>query len=132
MLPTFAVPPIGPSQGKIWGFTQLIFAYNGVECHKITFRAGAYCSKHIHHIKWNRFVVISGILKIRIFHDEDIAPNEMKIDETTIQTGQVSDVPPGVLHQFEGVEDGEAIELYWAVLDAQDIERIEPGGIIKL
>ena len=34
---------------------------------------------------------------------------------------------PGVLHQFEGLKDGVAFELYWAQFDHNDIKRETVG-----
>lgn len=122
MLPTFSIPPVGPKQAKIWGNTQLLFAHYGVECHLVNFCEGGYCSRHRHEHKWNRFVVIEGSMIVRIFREGGI------VDETLICQGQVTDVPPGVWHQFEGKQNGKALELYWVVLEDSDIERNGMGG----
>ncbi len=128
MLPTFSIPPVGPWQGKVWGDTQLIFAYNGVECHRIRYQVGYRCSKHRHQHKWNRFVVLSGCLSVVIFHPGYVPISEEVRDETIIHEGQITDVPPGVWHQFEAKEAGEGLEFYWTVLEAGDIERADVGG----
>ena len=126
MLPTFNIPPIGPRQGKLWGVTQLVFAYNGVEAHSIDVKSGGFCSRHDHVAKWNRFIVTKGRLLVRIFQKN----GESIQDETIIGPGQITDVPPGVQHQFEALEDTNAIEFYWTVLDAGDIDRHgTEGGI---
>jgi len=125
MLPTFSIPPIGPRQGKIWGDTQLVFAYNSVESHRIRFQPGYRSSRHRHEHKWNRFVVLSGCLSVVIFH---LGQSEEIKDETIIREGQITDVPPNVWHQFETIEAGEALEYYWTVLEAGDIERADVGG----
>jgi len=127
MLPTFNVPPIGPRQGKLWGTTQMAFAYNGTEAHAITVEQGGYCSRHFHEHKWNRFLVLSGKLAVRIFWGTD----DNKVDETVLMPGQVTDVPPGVRHEFEGLEDTLAVEFYWTVLDAGDIDREGSQGGMK-
>jgi len=121
-VPTFDVPPIGPRQGKVWGDTQLLFAHHGVEVHRIRFRAGAYCSKHKHKHKWNRFIVLRGTLKINVWWDG------VGEDVTIVGPGEVTDVPPGQLHRFEALEDGEALEIYWVKLSANDIVRVDQGG----
>ncbi len=123
--PTFDIPPIGPKQGKVWGTTQLLFAHNSVECHLIAAKAGGYSSKHRHDYKWNRFVLLHGKLIVRIFQEDGT------VDETILNPGQVTDVPPGVLHQFEAELDCEALELYWVVLDAADIDRGDSQGGLK-
>ncbi|KKL21210.1 hypothetical protein LCGC14_2447760, partial [marine sediment metagenome] len=118
MLSTYDIPPIGPKQGKVWGRTQLVFAHNSVETHIVEVIGGFKCSQHSHKHKWNRFIVISGKLAIRMFYDDG-----KKADETILDAWQVTDVPPGVKHEFEALEDTLAIEVYWVVLDAQDIDR---------
>lgn len=117
MLPTFDIPPIGPRMGKEWGVTQLLFARNGVEMWGLAIRKGGYCSRHVHKNKWNRFAVLGGRLAVRIFFDDG------KVDETIIGCGQITDVSPGAVHEFEGLEESVVIEAYWTVLDANDIDR---------
>ncbi len=124
-LPTFNVPPIGPRQGKEWGDTQLLFAFNGTESHLIRVVKGGFSSKHKHQHKWNRFILISGRLLVIMVHE-----NETK-DRTELQPGQVTDVPPGVVHGFEAMEDSVAVEIYWVGLDASDIDRGNSHGGIK-
>ena len=124
MLPTFDIPPIGPWQGKCWGRTRLLFHFNSVELHLIEAKPGYRCSRHYHTTKWNRFAVISGVLNVRIFGDG-------RIDETIVGPGQVTDVPPGVLHEFEALEDAVAVECYWVALDPQDIVREILGGPVE-
>lgn len=121
MLPTFNIPPVGPRQGKVWGDTQLVFAFNSTELHLIRAKAGYRCSRHYHQSKWNRFIVINGRLTIRIFRDGEL-------DETILVPGTVTDVPPGVLHEFEADQDTIAVECYWVPLDPLDIERESTGG----
>jgi len=128
MLPTFDIPSVGPRQGKIWGDTQLVFAHNGIESHRIRYKVGYRSSRHKHHVKWNRFVVLSGRLSIVIFHPQEFPSAEELKDETIITAGQITDIPPGVWHQFEILEAGEALEFYWTVLEAGDIERADIGG----
>ncbi len=125
-LPTHNIPPIGPKQGKVWGTTQLVFAYNSTETHVIAGKAGYKCSSHSHRYKWNRFVVLSG--KLKILQYNDCCNQDCVEDCTTLTSGQVTDVPPGILHQFEVLEDCIAIEIYWVTLNAQDIERFSTGG----
>jgi hypothetical protein len=40
-------------------------------------------------------------------------------------------VKPGKIHQFEGLEDGVAFELYWAEFNHDDIVRRTVGTAIK-
>lgn len=111
-------PTIGPRNGKIWGVTQLGFALNGVEAHAIHVEAGGYCSRHSHVSKWNRFQVLRGRLMVRLYINGDGSS-----DDTIVGVGQVTDVPPGVRHEFEALEDVIAVEYYWTVIDGGDIDR---------
>lgn len=115
-------PTIGPIQGKAWGATQSIFNLHSVEVNRLSPIFRGYCSEHRHAYKSSRFFVLRGKLKITIF-SEDIP------DETVLFAGMCTDVPPGVWHKFEALEDSDAIEIYWVVLDANDIERRTKGGI---
>ena len=44
--------------------------------------------------------------------------------------GDFTQVKPGKIHQFEGVEDGVAFELYWAEFNHDDIVRRTIGTIV--
>jgi mannose-6-phosphate isomerase-like protein (cupin superfamily) len=49
------------------------------------------------------------------------------IDETILNSGDFTTVKPGLYHQFEGVENGVAFELYWAEFNHNDIIRESCG-----
>lgn len=114
-------PDIGPTQGKLWGFTQKVFGWNGTSAHLIHVNRGGYCSCHSHEHRWNRFLVLRGYLKVTIFEYRDDGDDQK--DVTTLGPGEVSDVPPGVGHMFEAIDDVDAVEFYWAVCDDGDIDR---------
>ena len=86
--------------GKIWGETELILSNNSLEFHRIDYKKGGVCSKHLHEWKWNGFYVMSGQMK-----------------------------KPGLYHSFEGMEDGVAFELYWANFSVHDIKRESVGHL---
>lgn len=110
------------TQGKVWGQTRCIFASTFCAVHRIVGRATGYCSVHTHRHKFNRFYVEAGALRIRQWRGNP--------DETVIREGEVCDIPPGVAHQFEVMEDGTvAYEIYWVELEESDIERTTQGGI---
>ena len=106
--------------GKIWGQTELIHANGVLEFHRIEFKAGFKWSEHEHKYKFNGFFVESGKMLIRVWQDND---QDGLIDETILNPGDFTVVKPGMVHQFEGVEDGVAFELYWAEFDHNDIVR---------
>jgi mannose-6-phosphate isomerase-like protein (cupin superfamily) len=108
--------------GKIWGQTELIHANGVLEFHRIEFKKNVACSKHKHKFKWNGFYVESGKMMIKVWQ------NDYKlVDETILNAGDFTRVKPGVFHQFIGLEDGVAFELYWAEFDHNDIERETVG-----
>ena len=118
--------------GKIWGQTELIHANGVLEFHRIDFKAGGVCSKHKHQFKWNGFYVVSGKMKIRVWQkDYDL------VDETVLGPGDFTRVKPGLMHSFEGMEDGVAFELYWAEFNHDDIQResvghFKSGNVVRL
>lgn len=118
-------PPIGPTQGKTWGRTRCVFSHNNVEIWEISIDKGGFCSEHYHDTKWNRFVLFRGKLKVTIFLDKEC---KEPVDETVLEAGGCTDVPPGQWHMFEALEDVEGIEVYWVTLEPADIIRRSQGG----
>jgi len=106
--------------GKVWGQTELIHANGVFEFHRIEYMAGFKCSEHLHKYKWNGFFVESGMMLVRVWQDKD---QDGLVDETILKEGDFMQVKPGLYHQFEGLEDGVAFELYWAEFNHDDIER---------
>jgi len=113
--------------GKIWGQTELIHANGVLEFHRIDFRAGGVCSKHKHQFKWNGFYVMTGRMKVSVWQKDQ----QDLVDETILGPGDFTRVKPGYMHQFEGMEDGVAFELYWAEFNHDDIQR-ETVGFKKI
>jgi len=72
--------------------------------------------------KWNGFFVESGKMIVRVWQDD-----QGLVDETVLSAGDFTQVKPGKIHQFEGVEDGVAFELYWAEFNHDDIVRRTSG-----
>lgn len=111
-------------KGKIWGTTTCIHIGIISEVHYIKFNKGGFCSKHIHERKTNKFFVISGKLQVSVWPDGDDIE-----DKTILMAGQSTVIPVGIKHQFEGLEDGEAIEIYEFVHPGPDIKRYSQGGM---
>lgn len=113
---------------KVWGTTARVMAHPVFEEYIIRGVKGGFCSKHRHVHKWNHFHVVNGELIVRVWWKDG---NPEKPDKRHLLRGQGVSIPPGVFHQFEVVEDGtEAIEIYWANVDPDDIEREYEGGIM--
>ena len=121
-------PRFGPIYGKIWGSTQVVFEWNNIEINRLLPIKGSFCSEHKHHSKYSRFLVLRGKLRVKIFREHGLAGRAF-VDTIDLGPGRSTDIPPGVWHQFEVLEDDtDAIEIYWVVLDAGDIERRSEGG----
>lgn len=112
-------------QGKIWGNTKALITNPFFEFHRIEFNAGYKCSEHLHEHKVNYFYVESGKMIVRVWQDD-----QGLVDETVLEAGDFTQVKPGKIHQFEGVEDGVAFELYWAEFSHSDIVRRTVGSKI--
>ena len=111
--------------GKIWGQTELIHANGVLEFHRIEYKKYVACSKNKHEFKWNGFFVESGKMMVKVWQkDYDL------VDETILNAGDFTQVKPGLFHEFIGLEDGVAFELYWAEFDHNDIERETVGRIV--
>lgn len=100
--------------GKVWGETRLITRNQSLEMHMIRFEAGRQCSEHKHLTKWNGFLVLSGQMLVRVWQESGL------VDETVLRPGEYCEVAPGLVHQFEGLVAGQAIEVYWAGAMAWD------------
>jgi len=111
----------------VWGQTELIHANGVLEFHRIDFLAGGVCSKHKHQFKWNGFYVMTGRMKVSVWQKDQ----QDLVDETILGPGDFTRVKPGYMHQFEGIEDGVAFELYWAEFNHDDIQR-ETVGFKKI
>lgn len=111
------------SQGKNWGCTTAFFQSAVVSSHHLEINKGGFCSEHKHKFKFNLFYVISGRLEITIWRE-----NEKK-DITVIGPRQSTIIPPGVWHQFRGLEDTQCIEVYTVQLREPDIKRRTQGGM---
>ena len=110
-------------QGKVWGWTQPLFNKNNVEIHRIETDKGGYCSKHKHDYKYNCFFLESGKMKITVWkNDYDL------VDETILNAGEATTVPPREYHTFESLEDSVCYEIYWVELSDADIVRENHGG----
>jgi quercetin dioxygenase-like cupin family protein len=94
-----------------------------LEFHRIEFKSGFKCSEHEHKFKWNGFFVESGKMLVRVWQDD-----QGLVDETILNAGDFTQVKPGKVHQFEGLEDGVAFELYWAEFNHDDIVRRTSGS----
>jgi mannose-6-phosphate isomerase-like protein (cupin superfamily) len=91
---------------KGWG-REVWIANNDLYCGKILeIRQGRKCSLHFHKLKTESFFLRAGRLKVRVKESVDSAV----IEEFEMEPGQCMDVPPGLVHQMEALEDAELFE----------------------
>ena len=109
--------------GKIWGSTTCLESNNSIEVHEIEFQQGKRCSFHCHNTKFNAFYVVEGELEISVKKS-----NYDLTDVTILSKGDFTVVPPGEYHQFRGLTNGKALEVYWAEFNPNDIVRANTGG----
>lgn len=91
---------------KGWG--QETWIANGERyCGKILeIRKGKKCSLHFHKLKDESFYLRTGRLLLRIM----ASPEAGMVEEFTLEAGQCMDVPLGLVHQMEALEDCELYE----------------------
>jgi mannose-6-phosphate isomerase-like protein (cupin superfamily) len=91
---------------KGWG-REVWIANNELYCGKILeINKGKRCSLHYHKLKTESFYLRTGRLKIRVKE----SPEAEVIEEFELVAGECMDVPPGLVHQMEALEDTELFE----------------------
>jgi mannose-6-phosphate isomerase-like protein (cupin superfamily) len=102
---------------KVWGERWLIREDSTHTTNILKLKAGFRCSWHKHATKWNLFVVITGVVKIKTADGE-----------TTLGPGEEFSVAPGLKHEFIVIEDGVMVEEMYVEYDDADIIRDDAGG----
>src|SRR5690349_15491504 len=107
---------------KGWG--REVWIANGEQyCGKILeIRKGKRCSFHYHKLKTESFYLRSGRLKVRIKESSD----STVIEDFILEAGHCMDVPKGMVHQMEALEDAELYEFSTQHFDS-DSHRIVRG-----
>lgn len=91
---------------KGWG-REIWIANSELYCGKILeICCGKRCSLHFHKLKTESFYLRSGRLRVRVKESQH-SPN---IREFELVPGDCMDVPPGLVHQLEAIEDCELYE----------------------
>jgi len=104
---------------KVWGSREELFKNNTLLITLLRLDKGSYSSFHNHMAKSDKFILISGKVKINT-----------ELGETVLKSGQSLVIDPPLLHQFIVEEDSIMIEISYSVLDPEDINRIYQGGKI--
>ena len=106
---------------KIWGETQEIHPCVWL----MIIKEGGFSSDHKHDDMVNKFVLVSGKLKI-VSKPLD---SGKEVETVLTKLGDSVAVPPGVLHRFECIEQAVCVESYFPYEPGYDISRNNVGGI---
>jgi len=101
---------------KIWGNTSELLSINNVSINRLNIIANSKCSRHYHQYKYNMFYVESGTIIVHTWENN----NQTSI---TLTPEKVLTISPNVEHQFESIEDSVVYEIYYTILDSNDIIR---------
>jgi mannose-6-phosphate isomerase-like protein (cupin superfamily) len=107
---------------KGWG-REIWIANNPLYCGKILeIRKGKRCSLHYHKLKTESFYLRVGKLRVRVKK----SPDSTTTEEFELSEGDCMDVPPGLVHQMEALEDAELLEFSTQHFDS-DSHRLIKG-----
>jgi len=107
---------------KGWG-REVWIANGDLYCGKILeINKGKRCSLHFHKLKTESFYLRAGSLRVRIKE----SPHSEVLEEFVMNAGECMDVPPGLVHQMEALEDAELYEFSTQHFDS-DSHRIAKG-----
>ena len=108
---------------KGWG-REVWIANSPSYCGKILeIKKGKKCSLHFHKLKTESFISMRGRLKVRVKESHDQQEHSRS---SSCVPGQCMDVPVGLVHQMEALEDSELFEFSTQHFDS-DSHRIEKG-----
>ena len=107
---------------KVWGTRRRIHLDNQHEIDLVHLKKDTFCSTHTHKKKCNKFVVVSGKVKIETEYGNVIL---FPTDSWTVNAP--------LKHRFVALEESVMIEMAFVtegIIDPNDIERISLGGKI--
>lgn len=115
-------------EDKVWGQTRVTHQSEFYSRHELRTKAGGFCSFHYHSERANRFIVLSGIVRVVWVFGWKPCYKDLAADN-------VLDVPSLVPHQFQVIQGGEVVEEYFSdrkgTVKNQDITRLSTGGFQK-
>jgi len=89
-------------EDKVWGYEETIA--NGSYCGKLlVIYKGGKCSEHFHIHKDEVFYMLCGRVRMYLIY-QDATHKEF-----IMMPGDILDVPPGLVHSFEGLDDDNKI-----------------------
>lgn len=112
------------TEGKVWGKTTSVFAdAESFSVHYLEITAGGYSSDHSHRAKWNVFYVLEG--EFAVFQRQSGGFEDL----TILRAGESLTIRPDVVHRFHAKTDARVLEIYFARLSENDIDRKNVGGV---
>ena len=107
---------------KGWG-REVWIANNPLYCGKILeIKQGKRCSLHYHKVKTESFYLRKGRLIVRT----KTSPHDDHLESFELRSGECMDIPPGLVHQMEALEDAELYEFSTEHFD-EDSYRVIKG-----
>jgi mannose-6-phosphate isomerase-like protein (cupin superfamily) len=107
---------------KGWG-REVWLVNNDLYCGKILeILKGKRCSLHFHKLKTESFFLRTGRLRVSVKE----APDDVTLEEFELAAGECMDIPRGLVHQMEALEDSELFEFSTQHFDS-DSHRLIPG-----
>jgi len=107
---------------KGWG-REVWLVNNDLYCGKILeILKGKRCSLHFHKLKTESFFLRTGRLKVFVKE----SPSAVALEEFELVAGECMDIPRGLVHQMEALEDSELFEFSTQHFDS-DSNRLVPG-----
>lgn len=107
---------------KVWGERRRILLDDKNEIDLLYLKKDSFCSTHKHKNKINKFVVVSGSVKI-----------EAEFGDVVLGKNRTWTVNPPIKHRFVALEDSVMIEIAYVKegkISPDDIEREKQGGRI--
>lgn len=98
-----------------WGTQTVVEDNPYFELHRLFVQSGKACTIHLHKHKRDIWFVESGSISIKIFD----GGNNL-ISENIVNAGEKFILNPGVIHQFEGIQDSVVLEYFYTPHDKND------------
>lgn len=105
---------------KVWGTRKRLLLTDTCEIDLLHLHANSFCSTHYHKNKINKFVLLSG--KIRL---------ETEYGYIILESYQEFEVRPPLIHRFFAIKHSDMIELAYVEkgkINPKDIIRLKQGG----
>lgn len=120
---------------KVWGDVVHVFDHTDVAISVLRVNKGFRCSRHLHRHRANIFRVISGMIQVCEWDNENtirLFPHQPTWLHTMTRASVELVVAPNRPHMFRVLESGLVVEIYTSVdgpVDIKDIVRFDEGGL---